>query len=89
MVFLHEHLFVNLFGRQAAWRPGDAEQALCLDSDERRGGLVEALELAQLQVVGPIPYSNFVSGVIDGQKFFPGWNGDRGPLAMTRPVVCF
>ena len=26
--------FVNLFGRQAAWRPGDAEQALCLDSDE-------------------------------------------------------
>ena len=23
-----------MFGRQAAWRPGDAEQALCLDSDE-------------------------------------------------------
>ena len=72
MVFLHEHLFVNLFGRQAAWRPGDAEQALCLVSHERRGGLVEALELAQLQVVGPIAYSNFVSGVIDGQKFFSG-----------------
>ena len=34
VVFLHEHLFVDLFGRQAAWRPGDAEQALCIDSDE-------------------------------------------------------
>ena len=34
MVFLHEHLFVDLFGRNAAWRPGDAEQTLCFDSDE-------------------------------------------------------
>ena len=70
------------FCRQAAWRQGAVVRL-------RRGGLVEALELAQLKVVGPIAYSNYVSGVIDGQKFFSGWNGDRGPLAMTRPVVCF
>ena len=47
----------------------------CSGSAQTRG-LVEALELAQLKVVGPIAYSNHVSGVIDGQKIFSGWNGD-------------
>ena len=71
------HFVVKLLGGRVQW----------FGSDE--GGLVQALEPAQLKVVGPIAYSNYVSGVIDGQKFFSGWNGDRGPLAMTRPVVCF
>ena len=83
------------FCRQAAWRQGAVVRL-------RRGGLVEALELAQLRLLirylrrvrvlrgaigSPTAYSGYAFGVIDGQKFFLSWNGDRGPLAMTRLVV--